>query len=46
MIGLTGKVCDIDRCDNKTPLAIRIDDTDEINECTYFCGYDEVKVLK
>ena len=46
MIGLNGKITDIDKCDLKRPLMIKIEDCNEVNNCTYFCNYDEIEVIK
>jgi hypothetical protein len=46
MLCLEGTIFDIDSCDKEKPLVIKIDESREMSECTYFCGYDDVEVVK
>jgi len=41
--GYFGKIFDVDICDSKRPLAIRLDDNPEFNDCTCFVGFADVK---
>ena len=40
--GCRGKIVDIDECDNKRPLAVKIDEIDFEGVC--YIGYDDVKL--
>ena len=41
--GYFGKIFDIDICDSKRPLAIRLDDNSDFNDCTCFVNFDDIK---
>jgi len=41
--GYFGTIFDIDICDSKRPLVIRLDDNPDFNDCTCFVGFDDVK---
>ena len=41
-----GKVTDVDICDSKRPLVIKLEDTSDFNNCTCFVNFDDIKVLK
>ena len=41
--GYIGKIFDIDICDSKRPLAIRLDDNSDFNDCTCFVNFDDIK---
>ena len=40
--GYFGTIFDIDICDSKRPLAIRLDDNPNFNDCTCFVNFDDV----
>ena len=44
--GYFGTIFDIDNCDSKRPLVIRLDNNPDFNNCTCFINYDEVKKAK
>jgi len=41
--GYFGTIFDIDNCDSKRPLVIRLDDNSDFNNCTCFVNFDDVK---
>jgi len=43
--GYFGTIFDIDNCDSKRPLVIRLDDNTDFNNCTCFVGFDDIKIV-
>jgi len=41
--GYFGIIFDIDICDSKRPLNVRLADNPDFNNCTCFVGFDDVK---
>jgi len=41
--GYFGTIFDIDICDSKRPLVIRLDNNPDFNDCTCFVNFDDVK---
>jgi len=41
--GYFGTIFDIDNCDSKRPLVIRLDDNHDFNNCTCFVNFGDVK---
>ena len=41
--GYFGTIFDIDNCDSKRPLVIRLDNNPDFNNCTCFVNFNEVK---
>jgi len=40
--GYFGTIFDIDNCDSKRPLVVRLDDNHDFNNCTCFVNFDDV----
>jgi len=40
--GYFGTIFDIDNCDSKRPLVIRLDNNPDFNNCTYFVNFEDV----
>lgn len=45
MEGMTGVIVDIDEIDEERPLNIKIKDNAEVNNCVYFCDFDDVEII-
>ena len=41
--GNFGTIVDIDSCDSKRPVAVKLNDTPDFNNCTCFVGFDDIK---
>jgi len=41
--GYFGTIFDIDNCDSKRPLVVKLDDNHDFNNCTCFVNFDDVK---